>query len=54
MTYQPTCGITEASQERRQVVPPKGGDNMSAIEIIDLLNLIAVVVLGILSITKQK
>lgn len=32
----------------------KGGDNMTVLEVIALLNLLAVVIFGVINITKKK
>ena len=32
----------------------KGGDNMTVLEVIALLNLLAVVIFGVMNITKKK
>ena len=47
--------------ERRQVVPPgfyienpKGGDNMTILEVLALLNLLVVVIFGIIDIMMKK
>jgi len=37
-----------------KVVPPKGGDNVTVLEILALLNLLAVVIFGVIDITKKK
>ena len=34
--------------------PTKGGDNMTVLEAIGLLNLLAVVIFGVINITKKK
>lgn len=33
---------------------PKGGDNMTVLEALALLNLLAVVIFGVIDITKKK
>ena len=48
--------------ERRQVVPlgvtyrsnPKGGDNMTTLEVLALLNLLVVVIFGVIDIMMKK
>ena len=48
--------------ERRQVVPlgvtyrsnPKGGDNMTTLEVLALLNLLVVVIFGIIDVMMKK
>ena len=33
---------------------PKGGDNMTVLEVLALLNLLAVVIFGVINVTKKK
>lgn len=38
----------------RRVIPPKGGDRMTVLEVLALLNLLAVVVFEVIKVTKKK
>ena len=42
--------------ERGTAQPPtsEGGDNMTVLEILSLLNLLAVVIFGVINVTKKK
>lgn len=42
------------SVKRGTARPPKGGDNMTVLEILGLLNLLAVVIFGVINVTKKK
>lgn len=43
-----------AAIERRQVVLPRGGDDMTILEVLALLNLLVVVIFGIIDIMMKK
>lgn len=53
MTYPYTYDILVSARGRR-VTPPKGGDRMAVLEVLALLELLAVVVFGVIDVTKKK
>ena len=50
---QKTLYIGATNKSVKQVVPPEGGDCMSVLEVLTLLNLLAVVIFGILGYIKK-
>ena len=48
------CGDLIISGKSGAVILPNGGDSMTIMEVFALLNLLAVVIFGVIAVTKKK
>lgn len=53
-SYKPVCYARTRQEGNGEASYIRGGDNMTVLEVIALLNLLAVVIFGVINVTKKK